>query len=253
MRIVFKNPLRQIDHNNAFATALSMPDDATFMFANNDLGGFDSALALTYAYESDSVNNPYYYGFQLLSHPVAGHSIWYNGTDDQYVRSTANLTTWSSAPESPGDLRNQINAGPFDLAAGDSFKVFYAMLAADNLNELMTVATTVKNIFTKTDIKDEYQPIVPAKFALYQNYPNPFNPITKIRYGLPKECDVKLAVFDIHGELVRWIVVKNQQPGYYEVIWDGRNNAGQMVASGIYLYRIQAATYVKTQKMVLLK
>jgi hypothetical protein len=127
------------------------------------------------------------------------------------------------------------------------------MLAADNLNELMTVATTAKNIFIKTDIKDEYQLIVPAKFALYQNYPNPFNPITKIRYGLPKECDVKLAVFDIHGELVRWIVVKNQQPGYYEVIWDGRNNAGQMVASGIYLYRIQAATYVKTQKMVLLK
>ena len=99
----------------------------------------------------------------------------------------------------------------------------------------------------------ETKPEIPRRFALHQNFPNPFNPLTRIRYELPKECDVKLAVFNIRGELIAWVVDSHQQPGYYEMQWDGRNKAGQAVSSGIYLYRIQAGSYIKTQKMVLMK
>ena len=95
--------------------------------------------------------------------------------------------------------------------------------------------------------------VIPLTFTLGQNYPNPFNPNTKISYEIPKESDVRLAIFNIRGELVTWIVDCRSHPGYYEVEWDGKNERGSSVASGIYFYRIQAGSYVKTMKMVLMK
>ncbi len=96
-------------------------------------------------------------------------------------------------------------------------------------------------------------PPIPRQYALHSNYPNPFNPITNIRYELPNQSDVKLAVFNIRGEIVRWLVNKNEQPGYYEAVWDGKNQHGTDVASGIYFYRLQAGSYIKTMKMAYVK
>jgi len=122
--------------------------------------------------------------------------------------------------------------------------------------QLTTISTeddSVKISKTTSTYSFETKPAVPRQFALRQNFPNPFNPATRIRYEIPKDCDVKIAVFNMRGELVKWIVDKHQQSGYYEMIWDSHNNAGQQVASGLYLYRMQAGSYVKTRKMVLMK
>jgi hypothetical protein len=94
---------------------------------------------------------------------------------------------------------------------------------------------------------------VPATYTLDQNYPNPFNPSTVIRFSLPKEGPVKLQVFDITGSLVKTLLDEAVRAGNKEVTWDGTNQAGVKVASGMYLYRLESANFVATKKMLLLK
>lgn len=82
--------------------------------------------------------------------------------------------------------------------------------------------------------------LLPGEFRLYQNYPNPFNPSTVIRYDLPKPSNVKLEIFNILGERIITLVNSESfSAGYRQVIWNGRNNSGNQVGSGIYIYRLQ--------------
>ncbi len=94
---------------------------------------------------------------------------------------------------------------------------------------------------------------IPTTFDISQNYPNPFNPTTTIKYQIPKSVDVTLTIYNILGQKVRTLVNKKMEPGYYKVVWDGRNDYGVKVASGIYLYRIKAGDFVQTRKMILMK
>ena len=98
----------------------------------------------------------------------------------------------------------------------------------------------------------------PRNFELFQNYPNPFNPVTALRYQLPVGGDVQLTIYDILGRKVRSLVHQRQSAGQYLVRWDGTNDAGEPVSSGVYLYRLtvnrtNGNPFVKTRKMVLLK
>jgi hypothetical protein len=95
---------------------------------------------------------------------------------------------------------------------------------------------------------------VPAEFALHQNVPNPFNPTTVIRYDVPAgDAVVTLRVYDVAGRLVRTLVDERQTAGRKSATWDGRNNRGITVATGVYFYRMQAGNFVQTRKMLLLK
>ena len=89
---------------------------------------------------------------------------------------------------------------------------------------------------------------VPERFALDQNYPNPFNPVTKIKYDIPVGADVKLTVYDMLGREVSQLVNEYLEPGSYEAIWNGIGHS-----SGVYFYRIEAGSYVKEMKMILVK
>jgi hypothetical protein len=80
--------------------------------------------------------------------------------------------------------------------------------------------------------------LVPEKFNLSQNYPNPFNPTTKIEYDLPVSAGVRIEIFDILGRRVKTLIDERKETGFYTTMWDGRNNYGKEVASGVYLYRI---------------
>jgi hypothetical protein len=90
--------------------------------------------------------------------------------------------------------------------------------------------------------------VIPASFALFQNYPNPFNPSTTITYDLPAASRVGLKLFNILGQEVRTLVEEVQPPGHYSVILDARN-----LASGVYFYRLDAASFVATKKLLFLK
>jgi tetratricopeptide (TPR) repeat protein len=89
--------------------------------------------------------------------------------------------------------------------------------------------------------------------VLHNNYPNPFNPITKISYSLPDEMDANLVVFNIKGQVVRTLVSDKQSSGLHTVTWNGTDNKGNPVASGIYFYRLATAGIVQTARMVMLK
>ncbi len=94
---------------------------------------------------------------------------------------------------------------------------------------------------------------IPSQFRLYANFPNPFNPSTTIRYDLPAATRVILKIYNVVGQEVRTLVSENQAPGKYQVTWDGRDHSGAAVASGIYLFRIDAGTFGRTRKMLFVK
>jgi len=95
--------------------------------------------------------------------------------------------------------------------------------------------------------------MVPEKFGLDQNYPNPFNPTTGIAYALPEATNVRLEIFNVLGQQVKTLVNEYQNAGNYDVIWDGLNNNGSSVASGIYFYRLTTDKEQATKKMMMLK
>ena len=88
---------------------------------------------------------------------------------------------------------------------------------------------------------------------LDQNYPNPFNPVTTLRYDLSKNELVTITIYDLLGNVVNNLVNCNQSSGYKSVQWNGRNNQGQPVSAGVYLYSIEAGEFRQTKKMILLK
>jgi hypothetical protein len=101
----------------------------------------------------------------------------------------------------------------------------------------------------------------PITFYLLHNYPNPFNPTTTLQYGLPEACDVDLVIFDITGRKIKEWSIGNQQAGWHKLIWDGTNQSGQQVSTGVYIYSLRAGdpsassgqVFVDTKKMVLMK
>jgi hypothetical protein len=96
-------------------------------------------------------------------------------------------------------------------------------------------------------------PAVPARFELRPNHPNPFNPQTRISFALPVAARVDLAVYDLLGRRVRTLVAGEFPFGIHHADWDGRDDAGRGVASGTYLYRMQAGAFGATGKMLLVR
>ncbi len=99
---------------------------------------------------------------------------------------------------------------------------------------------------------------IPAETELLRNYPNPFNPETWIPYRLAEDTVVALTIYDLNGQIVRTIDVGHQTAAVYEnrskaIYWDGRNEIGEQVASGVYFYHLSAGGYSTTRKMVILK
>ena len=100
---------------------------------------------------------------------------------------------------------------------------------------------------------DDDGPELPVSFALKQNYPNPFNPSTLIAYSIPRRSFVELAVFNLLGERVATLESAMRGAGEHSVVWDGRDDSGESVASGVYLYRLTAGGQAASRKMLLLK
>lgn len=93
----------------------------------------------------------------------------------------------------------------------------------------------------------------PTSFALLNNYPNPFNASTVIPYDLPQATDVRLEIFNLMGQRVRLLVFEHQGAGYRKVVWDGKDDKGMDVSSGIYFYRLETDNYSDSKKLVLVR
>jgi PKD repeat protein len=121
-------------------------------------------------------------------------------------------------------------------------------------NRTLPVRITVSN----TVNVDENNSNLPRAFVLEQNYPNPFNPETMIRYSLPFAGKISLMIYDVRGRLIKMLAAGGKAAGEHFVQWNGRDNNGQPVASGVYFYRLEAvsatgATTSLTKKLTVMK
>ncbi|MDD4052426.1 MAG: T9SS type A sorting domain-containing protein, partial [candidate division Zixibacteria bacterium] len=140
---------------------------------------------------------------------------------------------------------------------------FEAIMAGDaDYIDRNLVFDQIMNFFgdLPTDVADGHNPTanLPYKIHLDQNYPNPFNPVTRISYVItpgagPRVDRTRLEVFNVLGQKVATLVDRDEAPGQYSVVWDGRDERGESAASGMYFYRLSRGSHATTQKMILLK
>jgi tetratricopeptide (TPR) repeat protein len=95
--------------------------------------------------------------------------------------------------------------------------------------------------------------VIPAVYALYQNYPNPFNPNTEIKLDLPEDVHIKLKIFNTLGQHVTTLADEVRPAGAYRLMWDGKDSHGTTVASGVYVYQINAGNFTDAKKMALIR
>jgi subtilisin family serine protease len=162
--------------------------------------------------------------------------VVYRGPSADFVPGAASFVATVPA----GVLTYEDPAG----AAGD----WYRLAAVDQSDAASGFSLAVEAP-TTTDTP----PGIPQRFALHANEPNPFNPSTTLRFDLHAGAPVRLDILDPAGRLVRRLVQRWYDPGFHRVAWDGRDDAGRAVASGVYLSRLTAAGDVATRKMILVR
>ncbi|MBD3404223.1 T9SS type A sorting domain-containing protein [candidate division GN15 bacterium] len=151
------------------------------------------------------------------------------------------------------------------VGSGDADQFGSFMVALENVqfgDSLSAIATDHRGnssefaepitVSSVTDVEDDLEQL-PGEFHLAQNYPNPFNPTTTIRYNLPSAAHATLEIYNSVGRLVRTLVGQRQPAGEHRVIWDGLDDSGSAVASGVYLYRLTTPDLSQSRKMLLLR
>jgi hypothetical protein len=109
-----------------------------------------------------------------------------------------------------------------------------------------------KSQWEVTDVK-QIRTSVPDKFTLGNNYPNPFNPTTTFNFSIAKSGLVRIAVYNVLGQKIKTLIDKQMQAGNYKATWDGTDNFGSHVSSGVYFYRLESHSFSVTKKMILMK
>jgi len=227
--------------------------------SSDDIGDYDAAHNLGYIYSSDAPDS-IHVGTAVLnpggatSYRVYDWSEGYLDYMDKYATLTEGFQQTSAGP---GDVRYYIATGPFTLppAGQDTLEVAFAILAGDNLSDLQANAEAAQTKYnTIVSVGAEVSSgVIPKVFSLSQNYPNPFNPETLIRFGLPKTSHVRLIIYNILGQKVKTLVDGKKEPGFYTIHWDGTDEHGNQVASGVYIYRIEAEGFINSKKLLLLR
>jgi len=162
------------------------------------------------------------------------NSFGYDGNQKKWVKERISLNDY-------------INSGPFYLrfnvqsdenVTGDGWYI-------DDINIVVYSDSTVSALEEKQRISN--------KFALHQNYPNPFNPTTHIRFELQKSSNVEITIFDSLGKKVRTLINEQRSAGQYTLLWNGTNDNGQLVSSGLYFYVMHSETFQSRKKLILLR
>ncbi|MDH4070395.1 MAG: T9SS type A sorting domain-containing protein [Ignavibacteria bacterium] len=243
------------DNLSEFYAGIFLDWDVASNFATNS-GGVDTERNLIYTF--GTVSGEPYFGLVALDGNLGGRTTTATPPGTAQSGSFEWISTLSTVVDPNGDFRTWIGTGPMDILAGDTAWVTFAVVAGDDLAGVQAnadgAAAKAKAVgwIVSTGV-DGGVAEIPVEFDLVQNYPNPFNPTTTIQYSLKEQANVVLKVYDILGKEVRTLINEEQGAGVRQVVWDGKNNTGAQVASGMYIYRIQANDFVSTMKMLLMK
>jgi len=145
--------------------------------------------------------------------------------------------------------------GQGNSSSKSDYSFFDGRVEIGNIYEYRLADVSYSGVITYSDViqihfEDDF---LPKEFTLKNAYPNPFNPVTTIRYGLPKDSEVKITIFDISGRKIKTIIDSKQQAGWYDMQWNGINDQNVQVSSGMYLYKMTADNYTQTKKILLIR
>jgi hypothetical protein len=158
------------------------------------------------------------------------------------------------APGEPGPQPNPALVWPLqlDLRVGNSALVGDDGLPLGDLNWYPEYAERWNPDVLITAV-ERVNDLLPDEFMLAQNYPNPFNPVTKIDFSLKTSSQINLSIYNILGQKVRTLVNRKMVVGAHFANWNGRDDSGSKMASGVYIYRLEGDSFSIQKKMILLK
>jgi hypothetical protein len=223
------------------ATAISVTDTNTY--SNKDFSLEVGGVITGHVYDQGS--NPLFdcdvYAFDT-SYVGSGQGIKGTQTEANGYYEVGGLRPASYYVEASTECSNQF----YDHAS--------TMQEATLVNVTMPSEYSGIDFNLSTAVEDEEEiDQRPSEFELYQNYPNPFNPETKIEYTLKKTGHVTLYIYNILGEKVKTLLDQDQPAGLYRIDWDGKNDNGKFVPSGLYLYKLEVNGFSEAKRMLLLK
>ncbi|MBN2411920.1 T9SS type A sorting domain-containing protein [candidate division KSB1 bacterium] len=205
-------------------------DPATGASISKTRGGPHAVYGHPMIAQPDTVDNP------------AGGYLYYDTIPDMGQPMLAVVTDTTTGDMKLVEGALAIDAGFADVAPVDDF----FGLTRDAKPDMGAIEFgTVSNV--------DYNNIFPTDYTLAQNYPNPFNPTTTIEYKLPESGKIKLTVYNVMGQKVATLHNGFQRTGTHQVIWNGTDDLGKAVTSGVYFYRLEAGSFVKSVKMILMK
>lgn len=230
--------------------------DFDIIDSQTNFGGTDPARNLSYMYASGGP----YYGIALLgeANSARNTSVISNpdyiypelhmedGIKARFLRGLIHNPTGATADDWSTLTSNQIS-----LPVGGSATSIYALVAGETLEDIQNAVDMANQAYNPLSAVDATTPV--KLFRLAQNHPNPFNPVTNIKFSVAREGHVDLSVYDLSGRLVRTLVSENRSAGDHEVIWDGKNEQGGAVPSGMYFYRYISGGETTARKMTLVK
>jgi len=233
----YANAFAVLNYDNAFVEA-GQAIDIPLTFNNLlNIHSLEGSISI----ESDLIR------FTGLTWPEALHGYMKQlHVEDDYLRFAAAGSEIEDHNALTVMLHMDISA---EFADSSNVPVLVEYVRWNEETPLVNETIQVMHISLKTDAEG----LIPDVFALHQNYPNPFNPVTNIRYDIPENSHVKMVVYDILGRQVRTLVNRDHDPGFYDVLWDGRNDRGEQISSGVYFYQINAGTFHKNAKMIVVK
>lgn len=240
-----------------------VPDKNNKPTANDDLVGKSDNLFYLYDY-NQTVEKSNIIGLLPLGENTNFTFNWWDANNDPLTdqqRQQLVPVNKGSLPTTPNDFRILVTQGGFELKEQQEVDLAFAIIESEGLDNAKKAAEEAMLYYQKNIVPglkklppaaEQYLAgPVPDKYELSQNYPNPFNPWTLISYAIPEAGDVELVIYNISGKIVTRLVKTNQPAGKYQVVWNGCDESGNRVSSGIYYYQLKTTKFNQTKKMVL--
>jgi hypothetical protein len=199
------------------------------------------------------------FDLSLVDEVALTYWIWYvteAGKDNFFLEASTDSVNWTIKDSLSGIDNNwKERAINLDEYAGEKKLWIRFRFISNESSETIGVLLDNVGVYLEhvSSVKDPLASI-PQSWELDQNYPNPFNPETTIRYGVPESGPVQVKIYNIRGEQVRTLVSRHHEAGWYTIAWNGRNESGASVSSGVYIYALTTPSgFLKTQKMIYMK
>ena len=233
---------------------------------NTNIVSYDTGHRLGYVYDSGGLGPETYVGVAALTDGNISYRAIYNDQNDPsnppwgIYDGFSDQEKWESisggtviTAAGPADVSQVIALGPYSIEADSTLTLGFALLAGQKLAALRVSTDSARLVWQRLAHIDNPHPVTIDHFYLSPNYPNPFNPGTKVNIYIKQTAHVNVDIYNSRGQLIRSLVNSVKEKGIYEIEWDGRDEKGSKVASGLYLCRLRTAEFEQTRKMLLLR